>query len=539
MQIFLFKTGLIFITILSLSACADRLGAAENKASSGTASNGINDKINAAEPQYTGGMKDGKYDGKGVLIKPNKDRLEGTFKVGLLEGLGLFVGANGDSYEGLFVGGVYSGKGRWESKIGAVYAGTFKDGRLNGDGTITNLNGEVYSGNVEKDLPSGRGTFTFENGDVYVGEFKSGVFHGAGKLTFKEPRTGGKPSEAGITTQFVEGEWKYGRLVDADKANALTVENFIYDQPTLLKAQIESLKPSQPSQTAQANMYFLGVAGDGAMEVFRREVQSVERQFAQNFSTAGRSIVLANTTDYASDFPMANQISLQRALDAMAKQMDKQNDILFLFMTSHGSKEHEFALQHPYARVKDLPAKTLATMLESTGIRHKVIVVSACYSGGFIEPLKNDYHLILTAARRDRSSFGCATENNFTYFGRAFFNESLPVATSFQDAFERAKISISQWEARDFAKAKQHKNYLEERRKRLNVPPPEVKPVAKLAEAVSAAATAVTKVFSSADEEDNADAGHDDGDNKPSLPQIYVGKKIAPVLENWWKLKGK
>jgi hypothetical protein len=50
----------------------------------------------------------------------------------------------------------------------------------------------------------------------------------------------------------------------------------------------------------------------------------------------------------------------------------------------------------------------------------KVIVVSACYSGGFIDPLQDDRALVITASRPDRRSFGCADESYFTYFGRAF-----------------------------------------------------------------------------------------------------------------------
>jgi hypothetical protein len=78
-----------------------------------------------------------------------------------------------------------------------------------------------------------------------------------------------------------------------------------------------------------------------------------------------------------------------------------------------------------------------------------VVVVSACYSGGFIDPLRDDSTLIITAARYDRSSFGCADENDFTYFGRAFFKEALPASRSFQDAFSKADALVAEWERKD------------------------------------------------------------------------------------------
>src|SRR5438477_3622660 len=102
----------------------------------------------------------------------------------------------------------------------------------------------------------------------------------------------------------------------------------------------------------------------------------------------------------------------------------------------------------------NLPARELGHLLKESGILWKVIVVSACYSGGFIEPLRDDSTLIITAARYDRTSFGCADENEFTYFGRAYFKESLPHASSFQDAFHKAEVLVTEWEAKEISAQK-------------------------------------------------------------------------------------
>jgi hypothetical protein len=87
-------------------------------------------------------------------------------------------------------------------------------------------------------------------------------------------------------------------------------------------------------------------------------------------------------------------------------------------------------------------------MLDEAGIQNRVIVVSACYSGGFVEPLKTDSSLIMTAAAADRSSFGCSSEENFTYFGRAYFDEALRSTNSFVEAFRIAAPRIAQRESR-------------------------------------------------------------------------------------------
>jgi hypothetical protein len=95
----------------------------------------------------------------------------------------------------------------------------------------------------------------------------------------------------------------------------------------------------------------------------------------------------------------------------------------------------------------DLSAKDLSAMLKENGIRWKVLVISACYAGGFINPIKDEGTLIITAARHDRRSFGCSDDNDFTYFGEAYFRDALPQSSSFQEAFEKARAAIEIKEA--------------------------------------------------------------------------------------------
>ena len=66
-------------------------------------------------------------------------------------------------------------------------------------------------------------------------------------------------------------------------------------------------------------------------------------------------------------------------------------------------------------------------MLDDAGIRNRVIVVSSCYSGTFVDALRDDDTLVMTASAKDRNSFGCSNEADFTYFGKAYFDEALRV----------------------------------------------------------------------------------------------------------------
>ena len=125
--------------------------------------------------------------------------------------------------------------------------------------------------------------------------------------------------------------------------------------------------------------------------------------------------------------------------------MDTRQDTLFLFLTSHGDKG-ELTIDLPGFHFQQLTPGQLKTMLDDSGIRRRVIVISACHSGSFIRALANPTTLVITAARADRSSFGCEDRRRWTYFGDAYFNQALRQDMSFTRAFDKARRLITLWE---------------------------------------------------------------------------------------------
>ena len=90
----------------------------------------------------------------------------------------------------------------------------------------------------------------------------------------------------------------------------------------------------------------------------------------------------------------------------------------------------------------------LAAILDRTGVRHKVVVLSACYSGIFIPRLANADTLVITAADRNHPSFGCTDKAKWTYFGDAFFNLALRQSATLKEAFTLARSLVLTWELR-------------------------------------------------------------------------------------------
>jgi len=390
---------------------------------------------------YRGEFADGLYHGKGRMQKAGGEVYEGDFVEGEFTGEGLYTHPAGVRHEGRFASWRPSGPGRFTDPEGNVFEGEFVDGALQGDGRYRGKDGSLYEGAFKAWRYHGQGRLLLANGEVYAGSFERGFYEGQGTLTYAKPRADGRTE--------VSGMWRYGELAqkkEERKKSLAGLESALYRQRELLDRALGSLQPSDPRRI---NMYYLGVAGDGTQEVFRREVEYVRDQFARSYDTTGRAITLINSRSTLEQVPMATVTSLRAALMAIAARMDREKDILFLFLSSHGSKEHDFDLDQGDMNLQDLGAAELGALLKESGIRWKVIVVSACYSGGFIDPIKDEYSLVITAARSDRRSFGCADDNDFTYFGEAFFKEALPRSASFQEAFRSAERLVNERELAD------------------------------------------------------------------------------------------
>lgn len=220
-------------------------------------------------------------------------------------------------------------------------------------------------------------------------------------------------------------------------------EDAFYAQNQVLSKSLEAV---QYGEFAQSHWYFLGVAGAGYQDVFKSEVERIKEQFDTRFGTFGRSLVLINNPTTRTKIPIASRTSMDLALRRIGQQMNRESDVLFLYMTSHGLP-NQFEMENAPIDLNDVDPKWLKETLDKAGIRWRVIVISACYSGSFVPALQDDNTLIITASAADRASFGCSNEADYTYFGRAFFDQAMREQTSVSAAFEQAKATVAQWES--------------------------------------------------------------------------------------------
>lgn len=158
--------------------------------------------------------------------------------------------------------------------------------------------------------------------------------------------------------------------------------------------------------------------------------------------------MLVNHHDTAELYPMATSRSIASAISAIGQKMEINDDVLFMYLTSHGAASHDFYLNHDSIRLPAISPKELKMMLDTSKVKWRVIMVSACYSGGFIAELEDEHTLVMTAADEKSQSFGCSEESEMTYFGKAFFREifSNNDGIDLVSAFSQAKDIILEWE---------------------------------------------------------------------------------------------
>lgn len=220
---------------------------------------------------------------------------------------------------------------------------------------------------------------------------------------------------------------------------ALDVERIFYKQPALLTEQLEAL---QAERSDRDDLYFVGFAGYALQDVFRNEIQFARALFDRRFDTQGRSLVLINNLATRDSQPLASSVNLEHALQYIGDVIDRDNDIVVLFLTSHGSKA-DLSVNFWPLRLNDMTPAMLKQYLDNAGIKWRIIMVSACYSGGFIETLKDEYTAIMTASAVDRMSFGCEDERELTYFGEALLQNQLQTQLSIAAAFEGTAKEIT------------------------------------------------------------------------------------------------
>lgn len=419
---------------------------------------------------YDGDVQDNLFHGHGELTWPDGRQYRGEFHQGLMTGQGRLEDRDGCVMEGAFIQGVLDGEGRYVCDE-VRYEGTFQQGELvngrvsysdentyqgefrqfqpHGKGLWSTASGEEYEGEfVEGDLE--KGVYRDSDGLIYEGEFEWFSFDGKGELTrpdgtvIKAQFENGYAQGKGVRVRKVDGEpveekgyfvlGKYYPSKQAyeqrERALAAGMEARLYTEASRLQSVLSSLAPQRPGVR---DVYFLAVGGDGTAGVFSREVEWVSERLAGVLDLKRRQIKLVNGG--GNEQPLATRTSVREALNALDGLMDPEEDLLLVHFVSHGAMNGDLVLDARNLQLNNLTVDDGKQWLNELKVKHQWVVVSACYSGQWVNALAAPQRAVFASAAQDRTSFGCGDDSERTWFSRALYGEDMSAGIHDPDAW--------------------------------------------------------------------------------------------------------
>lgn len=116
--------------------------------------------------------------------------------------------------------------------------------------------------------------------------------------------------------------------------------------------------------------------------------------------------------------------------DGLAEVARRAKAGCLFYFTSHGLQYGAFLnSENPRKQTIILPP-VMAELIDSAcPNRPSVVIISTCFSGVNVPALDQPNRLVMTAAAKDRSSFGCGQQNTYPYFDDCFLQSVKAVKT--------------------------------------------------------------------------------------------------------------
>ena len=122
--------------------------------------------------------------------------------------------------------------------------------------------------------------------------------------------------------------------------------------------------------------------------------------------------------------------------------MDPDEDVAMVYVSTRGNPDRTLDMRMPPLELVPITPATLRGAFDDAGIRYRVVVVSACHAGAFVDELADDDTAVIVASASDRGPSGCDRGSVATAFGEAFFQRGMAKAASLAEAFESARAEV-------------------------------------------------------------------------------------------------
>lgn len=150
-----------------------------------------------------------------------------------------------------------------------------------------------------------------------------------------------------------------------------------------------------------------------------------------------------NIAEFSARPDSGRPASLHAILAALRRIGRHARSGCLLYFTSHGSPDGILLGE------TILEPQTLGAMVNDVcGPRPTVVVLSSCFSGVFVPSLAARDRIVLTAARSDRTSFGCGQTDRYPYFDKCVLSV-WPHSTGFPALGRAAQSCVAARERRE------------------------------------------------------------------------------------------
>lgn len=229
------------------------------------------------------------------------------------------------------------------------------------------------------------------------------------------------------------------------------LDAYFIDRKTLDQAQpaliARAVKGMGKPRKGVPQIYSISIAAGGSQALFGREAAAVQGLFAGRLGAKAPSVVLSNARKDLFQLPIASRENLAAVLLAIGKRMNPDKDLLLLYITAHGSPDAFVQTDLPDGTWLDpISANFLGDALDKAGIKRRILIISACFSGSWIPRLESETTIVLTASTPRRPSFGCDDRNEFTHYGAALIKGGLGRGLSWSAAYAELQETLARQE---------------------------------------------------------------------------------------------
>jgi hypothetical protein len=215
-------------------------------------------------------------------------------------------------------------------------------------------------------------------------------------------------------------------------------------QQFMLDRALDDLEDERPGI---ADLYFVGFAPDARHPGFVTDVDAAKHTMDERWKTRGRSIVLVNSPLTIAERPFATITNLREVLLEIGDLIDADDDVVMIYLTGTSRADHTLNAVNRPLELVNLSPQGLKELLDAAGIRWRIVVVSTCNAGAWIDALKDDETLVIASSAADVRGRDCDGGVSASAFGEAFFTQAMRRNDDIGTAFDAAHKGLARLHA--------------------------------------------------------------------------------------------